>query len=92
MVKFRAIATVGPSRDYFSIAVKGPHGCGSLAISSAGVAYHADRAVRVKLNPFHAKGKKAKRWCVGVYRGKVAYSRPGAKDVPIGTFAFRING
>jgi RTX calcium-binding nonapeptide repeat (4 copies) len=92
MVKFRAIATVGPSRDYFSISVKGPPGCGSLQISSAGVAYHADRAVRVKLKPFHRKGKKAKHWCRGVYRGKVAYSRPGAKDVQIGGFAYRVRG
>jgi hemolysin type calcium-binding protein len=92
LVKFRAIATVGPSRDYFSISVKGPRGCGSLAVSSAGVAYHADRAVRVKLKPFHGKGKMAKHWCRGVYRGTVGYSRPGAKDVPIGRFAFRVRG
>jgi hypothetical protein len=92
MVKFRAIAKVGPTRDYFSISVKGPPGCGSLDVSSAGVAYHADRAVRVKLKPFHRRGKKARHWCRGVYRGKVAYSRPGAKDVPIGRFAYRVRG
>jgi RTX calcium-binding nonapeptide repeat (4 copies) len=91
MVKFRAIANVGPSRDYFSIAVKGPPGCGSLDTASVGVAYHADRAVRFQLKPFHGRGKKAKRWCRGLYRGSARYSQPGAKDVPIGRFSFRVS-
>jgi hypothetical protein len=92
MVKFRAIANVGPSRDYFSIVVKGPPGCGSVDTTSVGVAYHADHAVRFRLVPFRGKGKKAKQWCRGLYRGSVAYSRPGAKDVPIGRFSYRVTG
>ena len=92
MVKFRSIAAVGPNRDYFSISVKGPPGCGSLALTSAGVAYHADRAVRVQLRPFKGKGKKAKRWCRGRYRGNVGYTRPGVKGTPIGRFTFRVRG
>jgi hypothetical protein len=94
MIKFRSIQPVGPSSDYFSIAVKGPRGrgCGSLATSSAGIAYHDDRAVRYRLRPFHGKGKMAKRWCRGLYRGNVGYSRPPAKPVPIGRFSFRVGG
>jgi hypothetical protein len=90
MVKFRAIANVGPRADYFSIVVKSPPGCGSLDTASVGVAYHADRAVRFQLKPFQGKGRKAKRWCFGRYRGRVSYSRPGTKDVPIGGFSFRV--
>jgi hypothetical protein len=90
MVKFRAIANVGPARDYFSIVVKGPPGCGSVDTASVGVTYHADRAVRFRLVPFRGRGKKAKQWCSGLYRGSVAYSRPGAKDVPIGRFSYRV--
>jgi hypothetical protein len=90
MVKFRAIANVGPARDYFSIVVKGPPGCGSVDTASVGVTYHADRAVRFRLVPFRGRGKKAKQWCRGLYRGSVAYSRPGAKDVPIGRFSYRV--
>jgi hypothetical protein len=92
LVKFRAIATVGPAGDSFAISVKGPRGCGSLSTSSTGVTYHADRAVRFRLKPFHGKGKMAKHWCRGVYRGNVAYSRPGVKNVPIGRFSFRVQG
>ena len=94
MVKFRSIQAVGPGADWFSISVKGPRGsgCRSVDTTSAGVAYHADRAVRYQLRPFHGKGKMAKRWCVGLYRGTVGYSRPGAKDVPIGGFSFRVHG
>jgi hypothetical protein len=92
MVKFRAIANVGPTRDYFSIVVKGPPKCGSVDTTSVGVAYHADRAVRFRLVPFRGRGKKAKRWCRGVYRGSVTYSRPGAKDVSIGRFSYRVPG
>jgi Ca2+-binding RTX toxin-like protein len=90
MVKFRAIANVGPTRDYFSIVVKGPAGCGSVDTTSVGVAYHVDRAVRFRLVPFRGRGKKAKQWCRGIYRGRVAYSRPGTKDVPIGRFSYRV--
>jgi hypothetical protein len=92
MVKFRSIAPVGPNRDHFSVSVKGPSGCGSLALTSAGVGYHADRAVRVQLRPFKGKGKKAKRWCRGTYRGKVGHTRPGVESTPIGRFAFRVRG
>jgi hypothetical protein len=92
MVKFRSIQTVGPNADFFSISVKGPNGCGSLNATSAGVAYHADRAVRFRLDPFRGKGKKAKRWCRGRYRGDVRYSPTGAKDVPVGRFSFRVRG
>ncbi len=92
MVTFRAIANVGPRRDYFAVAVKGPRGCGSLDTASVGVAYHADRAVRFQLQPFRGRGRKAKRWCNGLYRGRVAYSRPGTPDVPIGRFSFRVAG
>jgi hemolysin type calcium-binding protein len=92
LVKFRAIAAVGPNRDWFSISVKGPPGCGSLALTSVGVAYHADRAVRVQLRPFQGKSRKAKLWCRGRYRGQVAYARPGIRKTPIGRFAFRVGG
>jgi hypothetical protein len=92
LVKFRAIAAVGPNRDWFSISVKGPPGCGSLAITSVGVAYHADRAVRVQLRPFQGRGRKAKRWCFGRYRGQVRYARRGAKSALVGRFAFRVRG
>lgn len=90
MVKFRAIANVGPTRDDFSIRVKGPPGCGSVDTTSVGVAYHADHAVRFRLVPFRGRGKKAKQWCRGLYRGSVAYSLPGAKEVPIGRFSYRV--
>ena len=92
MVKFRAIANVGPRRDYFTIVVQGPRGCGKLDTASVGVAYHVDRAVRFQLKPFRGRGKKAKRWCGGLYRGTVAYAKPGTKDVPIGRFSFRVKG
>jgi hypothetical protein len=92
MVKFRAIANVGPRRDYFTIVVKGPRGCGKLDTASVGVAYHADRAIRFQLRPFRGRGKKAKRWCGGVYRGTVSYSKPGTKDIRIGGFSFRVKG
>ena len=92
LVKFRSIAPVGPNRDWFSISVKGPEGCGSLAITSVGVAYHADRAVRIQLRPFQGRGRKAKRWCFGRYRGQVGYARPGAKRTLIGRFTFRVRG
>jgi hypothetical protein len=92
MVVLRSIQLVGPSRDWFSILVKGPRGCGSLEASSAGMTYHPDRAVRYRLRPFHGKGKKAKRWCRGRYHGRVSYSRPGAKDVTIGGFSFKVRG
>lgn len=92
MVKFRSIQAVGPSTDWFTISVKGPRGCGSLETTSSGIVYHADRAVRYRLQPFHAKGKTAKRWCRGLYRGTVSYSRSGAKEVPIDGFSFRVHG
>jgi len=92
MVKFRAIANVGPRRDYFTIVVQGPRGCGKLDTASVGVVYHADRAVRFQLQPFRGRGKKAKRWCGGLYRGAVSYAKPGTKDVPIGRFSFRVKG
>ena len=92
LVKFRTIARVGPRRDYFTIVVNGPRGCGKLDTASVGVAYHADRAVRFRLKPFRGRGKKAKRWCGGRYRGTVSYARPGAADFPIGRFSFRVSG
>jgi hypothetical protein len=92
LVKFRSIQAVGPRADWFTISVKGPPGCGKVETTSEGVAYHADRAVRYQLRPFRAKGKMAKRWCFGRYRGNVGYSRSGAKDVPIGRFSFRVHG
>jgi hypothetical protein len=92
LVKFRTVANVGPRRDYFTVLVKGPRGCGKLDTASVGVAYHAGRAVRFQLKPFRGRGKKAKRWCGGRYRGLVSYARPGAKDVPIGRFSFRVSG
>jgi hypothetical protein len=92
LVKFRSIQIVGPRADWFTISVKGPAGCGRVETTSEGVAYHADRAVRYKLRPFHGKGRMAKRWCRGRYRGAVRYSRPGAKDARIGRFSFRVRG
>jgi Ca2+-binding RTX toxin-like protein len=92
LVKFRAIAEVGPRRDYFTIVVDGPRGCGKLDTASVGVTYHADRAVRFRLRPFRGRGRKAKRWCRGRYRGMVSYERPGTKDVRIGRFSYRVKG
>jgi hypothetical protein len=92
LVKFRSIQAVGPRADWFTIAVKGPPSCGKVETTSEGVAYHADRAVRYQLRPFRGKGKMAKRWCQGRYRGTVSHSRPGAKDFRIGRFSFRVHG
>jgi hypothetical protein len=92
LVKLRSIQPVGPSADYFSISVKGPRGCGSLEATSIGMRYHADRGVRYRLRPFRGRGRKAKRWCSGRYRGVVSYSRPGAADMRIGRFSFRVHG
>jgi hypothetical protein len=92
LVKFRAIQVVGPSADWFTIRVRGPRGCGSLETNSVGVTYHADRAVRYRLRPFRGKGKMAKRWCTGRYRGTASYASEDAKDVLIGRFSFRVRG
>lgn len=92
LVEFRSIQSVGPRADWFTISVSGPRGCGKLETTSEGVAYHADRAVRYRLLPFHGNGKKAKRWCAGRYRGTVSYSKPGTKDVRIAGFSFRVHG
>jgi Ca2+-binding RTX toxin-like protein len=92
LVKFRSIQKVGPRADWFTIRVKGPRGCGMLEATSEGATYHADRAVRYRLRPFHGNGRMAKRWCDGLYRGTVSYARPAAKEVRIGSFSFRVRG
>jgi RTX calcium-binding nonapeptide repeat (4 copies) len=92
LVKFRSIQVVGPSADWFTIRVKGPRGCGRLDATSEGVTYHADRAVRYRLRPFHGNGRMAKRWCRGRYRGTVSYARPATKAIRIGRFSFRVRG
>jgi hypothetical protein len=92
LVEFRSIQSVGPRADWFTIRVNGPRGCGRLDATSEGVTYHADRAVRYRLRPFHGNGRKAKRWCRGRYRGTVSYSREAASDVRIGSFSFRVRG
>jgi hypothetical protein len=105
LVEFRSLEDVSRNGESFSIEVSGPpgRGCGSLATSSLGMAYHRDRAVRYRLRPFARKGKKAKRWCRGRYTGKVSFVRdracagqpkPGgcAEEMPIGRFSFRVRG
>ena len=105
LVKFRSLEDVSRRGESFSIEVSGPpgRGCGRLATSSSGIAYHRDRAVRYRLRPFARKGKKAKRWCRGRYIGKVTFVReracagqpePGGcvEDVRIGRFSFRVRG
>jgi hypothetical protein len=109
LIKFRSLETVGRSGEFFSVSVKGPpgSGCKTLTTNSLGVSYHRDRAVRYRLRPFAGKGRAARRWCHGLYRGAVTFMRatascsiapdsapPGgcAEEVPIGRFSFRVRG
>lgn len=92
VVVFRSLQAVGPKVSWFDVDVKGPRGCGSLAGSSAGVAYHRDRAVRFRLRPFSAKGKQSKRWCRGRYAGKVSFVPRTGPIVELGRFSFRVQG
>jgi Ca2+-binding RTX toxin-like protein len=95
LIKFRSIGTVGPTASYFSIVVKGPpgRGCGKLDATSLGMAYHRDRAVRYRLDPFSGKSRKAKRWCRGRYTGQVTFvdKASGAK-VMVGRFSYKVKG
>jgi hypothetical protein len=92
LVKFRSLQTVGPRASWFGITVKGPPGCSKLDVSSVGMTYHRDRAVRFRLRPFGTKGKKAKRWCFGRYTGKVSFVPGTGPIVPVGRFSFRVRG
>ena len=92
LVKFRSIQGVGPRADWFTIRAAGPRGRGRLEATSEGVTYHANRAVRYRLRPFHGNGRMAKRWCRGRYRGSVSYARPAGREVRIGRFSFRVRG
>jgi hypothetical protein len=92
VVTFRSLQTVGPKASWFDVDLKGPPGCGSLAASSAGVAYHRDRAVRYRLHPFRGQGKPSKRWCRGRYAGKVAFVPRTGPVVALGRFSFRVRG
>jgi hypothetical protein len=105
LIRFRTLETVGPRAAFFSIAVGGPSGCGSLVANSVGATYHEGRAVRFRLRPFGRTGKQVRRWCNGRYAGKVTFVRATGRcsvgvhqappkacteKVPVGRFAFRV--
>jgi Ca2+-binding RTX toxin-like protein len=75
MIAFRTLATVAPPRQFFSIAVAGPHGssCRESVANSLGVVYHRGKVVRYRLGPFTGNGRQARRWCRGVYRGNASF-------------------
>jgi hypothetical protein len=102
LIRFRAIEDVATNGEFFSIAVAGPPGCGEIETSSLGVRYRADAVVRYRLKPFSGAGKSAKRWCRGLYRGRVNFEQvltagcglPAAAGctmgVRVGSFSFRV--
>jgi hypothetical protein len=102
LIRFRAIEEVATSGEFFSIEVEGPPGCGRIETSSLGVRYREDAIVRYRVHPFAGDGKRARRWCRGVYRGRVSFEQiltsgcgaPAAAGctmgVRVGAFSFRV--
>ncbi len=104
LVRWRTLQEVATTGEYFTIAVEGPSGCGKIETSSLGVRYRRDAVVRYRLKPFTARGKSAKRWCRGVYRGSLRFEQVltggcGAISLPtagctlgvyVGSFSFRV--
>jgi hypothetical protein len=90
MVRFRALEEVASKGELFSIAVRGPAGCGRIVTRSLGIRYRAGATVRYRLNPFGPGGRSAKRWCRGLYRGTVDFVREPAPALRIGRFSFRV--
>ncbi len=106
MVRFRSLSKINRKKEFFSITVKGPGRCRKIISNSVGVTYHRNGVVRYRLRPFAGKGRPAKRWCRGRYRGKadfVAIEKPSCKvkvdskpnrrctkSRSIGEFSFRV--
>jgi len=106
MVRFRAVEEVASEGELFSIAVAGPpgRGCDGLVTNSLGIRYRAGATVRYRIEPFGPGGRRAKRWCRGLYRGTVDFVRMPAGCVVtagepppacapalrIGRFSFRV--
>jgi RTX calcium-binding nonapeptide repeat (4 copies) len=91
MVRFRALEEVASEAEHFSIVVTGPRaGCGRIETSSLGIRYRAGETVRYRLKPFGVGGKPAERWCRGVYRGTVDFTRGAEPPLRIGRFSFRV--
>jgi hypothetical protein len=89
MVRFRAVEEVASRGERFSIAVRGPRGCGRIETSSEGIRYRPGATVRYRLKPFGPRGRSARRWCRGLYRGSVVFERAAAA-VRVGDFSFRV--
>jgi len=90
MVRFRALEEIASQGEQFTIAVKGPDGCGRIVTSSLGIRYRAGATVRYRITPFGPGGRAAKRWCRGLYRGTVDFLRAPSPALRIGSFSFRV--
>ena len=96
MIRFRAIAPVPASGEYFSIKVEGPPGCGDIEAASLGIRYRRDGIVRFLVRPFGRAGQRARRWCRGRYEGSVSFEKEVeggctcTVGVRLGRFSFRV--
>jgi hypothetical protein len=72
---FRSLDSLNAPREFVSIVVRGPAGCGRSVGNSVGMSYARNKVVRYRLRPFRGSGREAKRWCRGRYAGAASVMR-----------------
>jgi len=106
MISFRSLDQLSAPKEFVSIVVNAPMGCGRSVGNSVGTSYARNKVVRYRLNPFRGFGSRAKQWCRGRYTGSASVMRTARSsctirpnrlpakscvaETKLGSFSFRV--